>query len=96
MTQIDESNAWGKYDIIINDYTCDYGSSFSNSTQNESTSYSRVTKLIRKKYKIDCNIFYHKSQLHANIRIDRKLVTKPNRQKSVCRGIINVILCKSR
>lgn len=24
MTQIDESNAWGKYDIIINDYTCDY------------------------------------------------------------------------
>lgn len=50
MTQIDESYSLGKYDIKINDDTCNCSSSFSNSEQCEYTlsSYSRVTKLIWK------------------------------------------------
>lgn len=50
MTQIDESYVLEKYEIKINDNTCNYSSSFSNSGQCEHTlsSYSRLTKLIRK------------------------------------------------
>lgn len=50
MTKIDESSVLEKNDFKINDNTCNYSLSFSNSGQCEHTlsSYSRATKLIRK------------------------------------------------
>lgn len=55
MTQIDESYSFETYDIKINETTCNYSSSFSNSEKCEYTLsiYSRATKLIRKYCNID-------------------------------------------